>query len=52
MAFAMDLQIIAEGVETPGQMAWLSSKGVMFAQGYFYAHAVSASDFNAYIGIR
>ncbi len=52
MALAMNLQIIAEGVETPRQMSWLSSKGVLYAQGYFYAHAVSGEDFKPYIGIH
>ncbi|WP_370592173.1 putative bifunctional diguanylate cyclase/phosphodiesterase [Reinekea sp. G2M2-21] len=51
MSLAMELTIIAEGVEMPHQMNWLASKGVLCAQGYFYAHPVSAKDFQPYIGI-
>jgi len=49
MAVTMDLLLVAEGVETPMQMAWLQEQGVASAQGYFYAKAVSATDFLAYI---
>lgn len=49
MSVAMDLKLIAEGVETPEQMTWLAERGVSFAQGYFYAKAVPARDFSPYL---
>jgi len=49
MAIAMDLDIIAEGVETPVQMNWLLEHGVTTAQGYFFAHPVPAEDFKRYL---
>jgi sensor c-di-GMP phosphodiesterase-like protein len=49
MAKALDLQLVAEGVETPRQLAWLQAQGVTAGQGFFFIEAVSASDFRAYI---
>ena len=49
MAKALDLQLVAEGVETPRQLAWLQAQGVTAAQGFFFTKAVSASDFRAHI---
>jgi len=34
MAEALDLDVIAEGVETDAQLAWLRARGCGFAQGY------------------
>jgi diguanylate cyclase (GGDEF)-like protein/PAS domain S-box-containing protein len=36
LAAHMDLDVIAEGVETPEQSAWLSTRGCTFAQGFLY----------------
>lgn len=49
MATAMGLEIVAEGVETPQQLKWLTEQRVAFAQGYFYAKPVPASDFEVYL---
>ncbi len=51
LATALNLNIIAEGVESPAQMKWLISHGVIAAQGFFYAKAVAAEDFQQYLGI-
>jgi two-component system CheB/CheR fusion protein len=52
MSVAMDLQLIAEGVETPEQLTWLADRGVSYAQGYFYAKAVPATNFEPYLGLK
>jgi diguanylate cyclase (GGDEF)-like protein len=52
MSRAMNLKIVAEGVETPEQMAWLTQKGVETAQGFFYARAVPASQFETFLPIN
>lgn len=36
MGRALKLQVVAEGVETPEQAAWLRSRGCSHAQGYLY----------------
>jgi diguanylate cyclase (GGDEF)-like protein/PAS domain S-box-containing protein len=41
---ALDATVIAEGVETPGQLAWLKSAGCHCAQGYFFARPQTAAD--------
>ncbi|MCA1716227.1 MAG: EAL domain-containing protein [Actinobacteria bacterium] len=38
MGHAMDLQIVAEGVETAGEFAKLRALGCDFGQGYYFAH--------------
>jgi diguanylate cyclase (GGDEF)-like protein/PAS domain S-box-containing protein len=43
LAHALGLQAIAEGVETPLQMAELKTLGCEYAQGYLYAKPASAS---------
>ncbi len=42
MAKSLDLDTIAEGVETAGQLALLRSKGCRVGQGYFFSPPVSA----------
>lgn len=37
MANAMEMQIIAEGVETEYQVSWLTSRGVSCFQGYYFS---------------
>ena len=43
----LDLQIIAEGVETQEQSNFLESIGCDIAQGYFYGKPMSVEDFEA-----
>jgi diguanylate cyclase (GGDEF)-like protein len=40
----LDLQVTAEGVERPTQLAWLLGNRSMFLQGYLISDAVSASE--------
>lgn len=45
MARTLNLEIIAEGVETQAQSQALLEKGVCFQQGYLYAKPLAAKDF-------
>ncbi|MCP1498882.1 sensor c-di-GMP phosphodiesterase-like protein [Pseudomonas migulae] len=45
MAQALQLNVIAEGIEHEAQAAFLSSEGVKFGQGWLFAHALSAVQF-------
>ena len=45
MAQALQLKVIAEGIEHEAQAAFLSSEGVRFGQGWLFAHALSAVQF-------
>ncbi|WP_223489553.1 EAL domain-containing protein [Pseudomonas sp. A-RE-19] len=45
MAQALELKVIAEGIEYESQAAFLSSEGVKFGQGWLFAHALSAVQF-------
>ncbi len=40
----LDLDSIAEGIETQQQLDWLKSLGCKFAQGYFFSKPLSATD--------
>ncbi|WP_174866147.1 EAL domain-containing protein [Pectobacterium polaris] len=41
MAHCLNLHIVAEGVETPAQEAYLKSLGVAYAQGWLYSKALT-----------
>lgn len=45
MAKALDLAIVAEGVETEYQREWLNRHGVQYGQGWFYSKALPKGDF-------
>lgn len=45
MAHKLRLQVIAEGVETAEQSAWLNAAGCDYAQGYYFSAPVPAADF-------
>lgn len=45
MAHALDLKVIAEGVETQGQMNFLREKGCDYVQGYYYGMPVPDLEF-------
>ncbi|AZE08411.1 Rtn protein [Pseudomonas chlororaphis subsp. aureofaciens] len=45
MAHALELKVIAEGIEFEDQALLLSSEGVRFGQGWLFAHALSAVQF-------
>ena len=44
MAESLELQTIAEGVETEGQLALLRSKGCHVGQGFFFSPPVRAEE--------
>ncbi len=43
LATAMDIQVLAEGIETKEQSEWLKLAGAEYAQGFYYAEPKSAS---------
>ena len=45
MARSLDLHVIAEGVESEAQRAWLQEAGVEMAQGYLFGRAVAPEAF-------
>ena len=45
LAKNLNLSVIAEGVETEAQRAWLASEGCDEVQGYFFSRPVPADDF-------
>ncbi|TFC05153.1 GGDEF domain-containing protein [Cryobacterium adonitolivorans] len=47
LAAALDLQVVAEGVETEAQAQWLRERGCLLAQGYLYSRPVAADEFVA-----
>lgn len=44
MGHALGLRVVAEGVETPGQLAFLKKKGCDEAQGFLFSRPLSAGD--------
>ncbi|PRW82972.1 cyclic diguanylate phosphodiesterase, partial [Pseudomonas simiae] len=44
-ALKLDLQVLAEGIETEEQRDYLGACGVDFMQGYFYARPMPVNDF-------
>ena len=49
MAQSLGLDVIAEGVETPGQLDALSDLGGQFAQGFLWARPMTADDAVAWL---
>jgi diguanylate cyclase (GGDEF)-like protein/PAS domain S-box-containing protein len=47
MAHKLDIQVVAEGVETQAQHDWLLGQGCDFGQGYHYSRPVPAGQFEA-----
>jgi|GEM_PF-987898 len=45
MAHALDIKVIAEGIETVGQRDFLLKAGCDYGQGYFFSKPVPANDF-------
>jgi EAL domain-containing protein (putative c-di-GMP-specific phosphodiesterase class I) len=52
MAHSLDLEVIAEGVETREQLAFLVSRGCDAVQGYVIAPALPAAEFESFIAAR
>lgn len=55
MAHQLDLQVVAEGVETPSQLAWLIAKDCSLFQGYHFSRPLphdAALDYLAQAALR
>jgi len=52
MAHELKLAMIAEGVETPEQEAYLKNADVQFVQGWLYARALPAEQFRSFYRSR
>jgi sensor c-di-GMP phosphodiesterase-like protein len=48
MAKALKLAMVAEGIETEGQLAWLYQHGVQYGQGWLYSKALPKEAFIAW----
>jgi EAL domain-containing protein (putative c-di-GMP-specific phosphodiesterase class I) len=51
MAHGLGLRVVAEGVETPRQLAVLRTHGADAFQGYLYARPLPAAEFAALLGV-
>jgi diguanylate cyclase (GGDEF)-like protein len=47
MCRLMRLAVVAEGVETAEQLAWVAGRGIEHYQGYLFSRPVAAQDFDA-----
>jgi len=45
MAKSLNLAMVAEGIETEGQLAWLHRHGVQYGQGWYYSKALAQVEF-------
>ena len=52
MARGLDLRVVAEGVETPEQLAFVAAHGCHYAQGYLFARPVPEETYRAYLQAR
>jgi EAL domain-containing protein (putative c-di-GMP-specific phosphodiesterase class I) len=51
VAHSLKLQVVAEGVETEAQAAFLNRLGCQFAQGYLYAKPLPVPEFEKLMGV-
>lgn len=49
MAHNLGITVVAEGVETAAQLAWLKSRGCEQIQGFYFSRPLSAEAFMAYV---
>ncbi|AMC36208.1 putative bifunctional diguanylate cyclase/phosphodiesterase [Janthinobacterium sp. B9-8] len=49
LAGALELEVIAEGVETPEEAQWLLEQGVLYAQGYWFCHPLESAQVLHYL---
>jgi len=48
MARVLRVKVVAEGVETRGQLNILQGMGCQYGQGYFFSRPLAAADFERY----
>ena len=46
VAHQLDMLVVAEGIETAGQMAWLKEIGIDHGQGYFVSRPIPTEEFS------
>lgn len=51
MANSLDLEVVAEGVETVAQLQAIADSGCLLGQGFLFAHPMSADDLQAYLSL-
>jgi EAL domain-containing protein (putative c-di-GMP-specific phosphodiesterase class I) len=49
MAKALNMKVVAEGVEDLTTLAWLNSEGCHFMQGYYYAKPMPLEQLDRYL---
>jgi EAL domain-containing protein (putative c-di-GMP-specific phosphodiesterase class I) len=49
MAHSLELDVVAEGVETQRQMEYLRERGCGIAQGYFFTQPITAEQFEKWL---
>ncbi|MFX1739118.1 cyclic di-GMP phosphodiesterase [Paraburkholderia sp. A1RI_3L] len=52
VAQELNLKVVAEGIETVAEERFMQDLGVDYVQGYLYAHAMPAADFEAWLRER
>ncbi|HEY0297530.1 MAG TPA: EAL domain-containing protein, partial [Bordetella sp.] len=45
LGHSLDVQLVAEGVDSPTQFDYLAARGVMFIQGYLFARPMPSAQF-------
>ncbi|MEQ9463903.1 MAG: EAL domain-containing protein [Haliea sp.] len=49
MAKSLQLDIVAEGIESQHQVAWLAQQGVRYGQGYYFSRPMAPGDFSSWL---
>jgi cyclic di-GMP phosphodiesterase Gmr len=52
VAQELDFKVVAEGIETESEEAFMKGLGVEYVQGYLYAHPMPAADFERWLQDR
>jgi EAL domain-containing protein (putative c-di-GMP-specific phosphodiesterase class I) len=50
IARLMNLDVVAEGVETPDQLRWVEEQGIAQYQGWLFARAMPAPELSRLLG--